>query len=294
MIDFPRSRLIYFCCEKNFSHEIQDIAEKLSEKEDTIKKQGDEISKLKACNRKLQQNMNKLNDKLNQQESSDNDKSHSHNNKALYSEKTKKGMHAENYANRQKETSSVKSIENNNLSLSQTSRKSLTIQANQNNPNNANLMPKQRGKTIELIELDKNAQITNGNSVNNDSSHVNRGAHVSRESQSMNVITKTVDRFSRSRPKHLVPCPFLRGRGYCLKGSKCDFLHNAFQQSTANQQFHQSHIGIRPFPYLPPSNTNQFPFPLDANPFPPIHYQMNYPGLYPPPLMKIPIRPPGW
>jgi predicted RNase H-like nuclease (RuvC/YqgF family) len=69
------------------SHEIQDIAEKLSEKEDTIKKQGDEISKLKACNRKLQQNMNKLNDKLNQQESSDNDKSHCHNNKALYSEK---------------------------------------------------------------------------------------------------------------------------------------------------------------------------------------------------------------
>jgi predicted RNase H-like nuclease (RuvC/YqgF family) len=59
----------------------------LSEKEDTIKKQGDEISKLKACNRKLQQNMNKLNDKLNQQESSDNDKSHCHNNKALYSEK---------------------------------------------------------------------------------------------------------------------------------------------------------------------------------------------------------------
>ena len=25
-------------------------------------------------------------------------------------------------------------------------------------------------------------------------------------------------------PKHLVPCPFLRRRGYCLKGSKCDFL----------------------------------------------------------------------
>jgi hypothetical protein len=130
--------------------------------------------------------MNKLDDKLNQQESLDNDKSHSslinqsHNN-ALYSEKTKKGMHVENYANRQKETSRGKSIENNNLSLSQTSRKSLTIQANQNNPNNANLMPKQRGKTIELIELDKNAQITNGISVKNDSSHVNRGAHLSRE-----------------------------------------------------------------------------------------------------------------
>ena len=98
-------------------------------------------------------------------------------------------MHVENYANRQKEISRGKSIKNNNLSLSQTSRISLTIQVNQNNPNNANLMPKQRGKTIELIELDKNAQITNGISVNNHSSHVNRGAHVSRESQSAIVIT---------------------------------------------------------------------------------------------------------
>ena len=107
-------------------------------------------------------------------------------------------MHAENHANRQKETSSVKSIENNITyrRLMQTGCKSLTIQcvpkkyplqklsycykgtffwdtlyiqANQNNRNNANLMPKQRGKT-------------NGNCVNNDSFHVNREVHVSRKS----------------------------------------------------------------------------------------------------------------
>jgi uncharacterized protein YoxC len=28
-----------------------------------------------------------------------------------------------------------------------------------------------------------------------------------------------------STPKHLVPCPFLRRKGHCLKGSKCDFSH---------------------------------------------------------------------
>ncbi len=27
-------------------------------------------------------------------------------------------------------------------------------------------------------------------------------------------------------PKHLTPCPFLKRRGFCLKGPSCDFLHN--------------------------------------------------------------------
>lgn len=27
-------------------------------------------------------------------------------------------------------------------------------------------------------------------------------------------------------PKYLVPCPFLRRRGHCLKGSNCDFFHD--------------------------------------------------------------------
>jgi hypothetical protein len=37
-------------------------------------------------------------------------------------------------------------------------------------------------------------------------------------------------------PKHLVPCPFLKRRGYCLKGSKCDFKHRDFQHSVNEQQ----------------------------------------------------------
>jgi hypothetical protein len=31
----------------------------------------------------------------------------------------------------------------------------------------------------------------------------------------------------RDEEKHLVPCPFLQKRGYCLKGIRCDFSHSA-------------------------------------------------------------------
>ena len=37
-------------------------------------------------------------------------------------------------------------------------------------------------------------------------------------------------------PKHMVFCPFLRKKGFCLKGSNCDFSHSDLNQNTATNQ----------------------------------------------------------
>ena len=104
------------------------------------------------------------------------------------------------------------------------------------------------------------------------------------------------------KPKNLVPCPFLRRRGYCLKGSRCDFLHNDTQSSTSGAQsqdrFHMHrHLIAAKIPYplhplfpsmgfpcffppyhplTPPTTTPSTPLPSSFRPLP-----------YPPPLMSI-------
>ena len=51
-------------------------------------------------------------------------------------------------------------------------------------------------------------------------------------------------------PKSYVPCPFLRRKGYCLKGSKCDFSHSNPQQLF--QPYRQQ--------YFPPPFYGQTPY----------------------------------
>ena len=98
-------------------------------------------------------------------------------------------------------------------------------------------------------------------------------------------------------PKHLVPCPFLRRRGHCLKGSNCDFLHNSQQQRLRYTQpfFHQAQIQ----PILDPNSyqmLQHYPHPFYQRPFPRPGFFHQRPylqrGLYPPPLMQIPTVPP--
>ena len=99
----------------------------------------------------------------------------------------------------------------------------------------------------------------------------------------------------RDVQKHLVPCPFLQMRGFCLKGVRCDFSHNFSY----------------PYHSLPPRPVNKYITPsffrhdrptiasqgtthgIGANQFP-----QNYPPgqgffqFYPKPLMDIPTQPP--
>ncbi len=88
-------------------------------------------------------------------------------------------------------------------------------------------------------------------------------------------------------PKHLVHCPFLRRRGYCLKGPRGDFLHTdtptprplpSFQPYDPPRFFHQTPHPYRSFPPV-----MSFPFFL---PF------MHQPDLCLPPLMGTSTRPP--
>jgi hypothetical protein len=90
-----------------------------------------------------------------------------------------------------------------------------------------------------------------------------------------------------STPKHLVPCPFLRRKGHCLKGSKCDFSHQFGPQRPAQlyQRYNFPSFWRDPIPY-PFTN-----FPPVIS-FPTFHPQTNYPGSYPQSLMGIPTKSP--
>ena len=92
------------------------------------------------------------------------------------------------------------------------------------------------------------------------------------------------------RPKHLTPCPFLRRKGFCKKGDLCDFQHNNFKPIQPHP-VRESQFSTPSLPHFP-SSANQIPFPWNPNLFPPIHFPMSYPYLYPPPLMKVFTRPP--
>lgn len=90
-----------------------------------------------------------------------------------------------------------------------------------------------------------------------------------------------------NRRKASVPCPFLKRRGHCLKGSRCDFLHKNVYPTAGWPKFQLNHIKRPPFP-----NSNQSPFPVNSNYFPPIRYPMIYPPFpksYPPPIMSPPF-----
>ena len=87
------------------------------------------------------------------------------------------------------------------------------------------------------------------------------------------------DSLSQPKPKNLVSCPFLRRRGYCLKGQRCDFLHNDTQSSTSSvqSQSRKNPISTYPFSYAPRPNSGQNPLSFEPTFFPP----MRIPGFSP-------------
>ena len=90
-------------------------------------------------------------------------------------------------------------------------------------------------------------------------------------------------------------CPFLRRRGFCLKGANCDFLYPLNSQLSAQEKRVPSCVPTHPF--VPQHNVRQdtsFPFlspnplicpPYPLPPFQPFIYQ------YAPPHMPLPTRP---
>lgn len=84
---------------------------------------------------------------------------------------------------------------------------------------------------------------------------------------------------SRDEQKHLVPCPFLQNRGFCLKGSRCDF----------------SHGGNYPYHLSPPRPANNY---LTRSFYYHHQFPQNYPRrqgffqTYPKPLMEISVQHP--
>ena len=108
-------------------------------------------------------------------------------------------------------------------------------------------------------------------------------------------------------PKHLVPCPFLRRRGFCLKGPLCDFQHKNSQSSnnppnnpsycssnnrprvSNNLQRYPHNLGYTSYPNTSQPIINHFPFPVNQSHFPPFqppqYHPMLRPYLYPPPLL---------
>ena len=96
------------------------------------------------------------------------------------------------------------------------------------------------------------------------------------------------------KQKHLVPCPFLQKRRFCLKGTRCDFSHCA--------TFPQSIQPIRPINYPTPSlfYDNRLPIVPQQRQSCWLSYNQSTqwhpkgPGFFqfPKPLMETPLRPP--
>lgn len=144
-----------------------------------------------------------------------------------------------------------------------------TIKVNEANDSNAPDV-----SVIETSCQNNAARMTNpNNAVIND---VSASGTTSQNDVSASGIT----------PKSMVPCPFLRRKNYCLKGSKCDFSH-------ANPHQHQ-HFQAYQQQYYPPPFYRQTPYHLQSPPtvmrYPYPHPYMNYPHVLP--LMDIPTRPP--
>jgi hypothetical protein len=97
-------------------------------------------------------------------------------------------------------------------------------------------------------------------------------------------------------------------RGYCLKGHRCDFLHENVLLGTRGKTTPQKRGERSPPPNMPQCSNNQFLFPYNRNDFPPIRiswfYPLSQPFPYPyapphmppltrpPPLMSIMTKPP--
>ena len=95
-------------------------------------------------------------------------------------------------------------------------------------------------------------------------------------------------------PKHLVPCPFLRRKRHCVKGSKCDFSHtvDSHRPLQSGPRGFSSHFRV-PSPYLgdfPHSVDSQRPLQFGPSGFPsPFREPSPYPGPLFPPAISHPL-----
>ncbi|CAB4038925.1 ---NA---, partial [Paramuricea clavata] len=153
-------------------------------------------------------------------------------------------------------------------------------------------------------DLNKNLELNTSLSVSNKTSRADKGSvynpqmnsvieciqarnqprsNPSRGPRTSNVSKRNSAIPSHPLPKHLVPCPFLRRRGFCLKGPLCDFQHkdsqssnNATNNSSNNpfyclsnnrprvsnnlQRYHHN-LGCTSYPNISQPVTNHCPFP---------------------------------
>jgi hypothetical protein len=88
-------------------------------------------------------------------------------------------------------------------------------------------------------------------------------------------------------PKSEVPCPFLKKRGFCLKGTRCDFLHLTKPQPSARPKNMSRYV-----PTYPPVPLHQPSIGQDTRP--PFLCPAPWPATppFPPSLMNVPTWPP--
>ena len=120
---------------------------------------------------------------------------------------------------------------------------------------------------------------------------------------------KSAPRSRNLKNKATVFCPFLKRKGYCLKGSRCDFSHKFTSCNERGLKFQQNSFerfppvnihpnsNLTPFPFnpnFPPPfrhpTFRPFPLPFRHPTFQPYHHQYSYP----PPLMSVPTRTPAY
>ena len=98
----------------------------------------------------------------------------------------------------------------------------------------------------------------------------------------------------RDVQKHLVPCPFLQKRGFCLKGDRCDFSHSfSYPYRSLPSRPVNKYITPSLFHHDRPTVVSQgTTHGIGANQFPQNYSRQGFFQLYPKPLMDIPIQPP--
>ena len=101
--------------------------------------------------------------------------------------------------------------------------------------------------------------------------------------------------------KARVFCPFLKRKGHCLKGSRCDFSHKFIPLDEHGSKLQHNSFGrfppVNTYPNrnLPPFSFNpNFPPPFRRPTFHPLFRPYHHQYLYPPPLMSIPTRTPAY
>ena len=118
------------------------------------------------------------------------------------------------------------------------------------------------------------------------------------------LLTSEFPVVSRPRKsKAMTPCPFLKRRGYCLKGDSCDFLHKPTTSKVHGQKhqyppFERTSSPNMPYPNMPYPNNYLPSVPLVSNFFSPNGHPPFWPQTrpfqyaFPPSPMIIPMCPP--